>query len=167
MYLSPLQLRKLAAAQGYCELGMFADAAGELENIDSDLAHLPLVMNIRLQIYAGMQRWNSMEVLAKGLVESDPDEIQWIISWAYATRRTESISAAKEILLAAVRAFPAEAIVHYNLGCYDAQLGDTVAAMEHLARCFSINAQYRKLALEDEDLKSIWHLIGAEAGDED
>jgi hypothetical protein len=40
-----------------------------------------------------------MQEIAKRLVEFQPDDIQSTISLAYATRRANSIQAAKEILL--------------------------------------------------------------------
>jgi hypothetical protein len=43
-----------------------------------------------------------MQEIAKRLAEFQPDDIQWTISLAYATRRVDSIQAAKEILLNAL-----------------------------------------------------------------
>jgi hypothetical protein len=42
-----------------------------------------------------------MREIAKRLADFQPNDIQWITSYAYATRRAESIRAAKEILLKA------------------------------------------------------------------
>ena len=166
MSLSLSQLRILSAAQGYCELEMYVDASQELEKIDSELRDHPQILSVRLQIYAGTQAWDLMQAVARRLVVSDPKQIQWIVSWAYATRRAESVLVAKRILLEAVNRFPGEAILHYNLGCYEAQLGDPSAAMQRLAQCFELDAGYRKLALEDEDLSSIWKQIRAETDDD-
>ncbi len=141
---------------------MFLDAGKELENIDPEVRELPLILSVRLQVYAGTQEWGLMQTAARRLVEFEPKQIQWRISWAYATRRVESVTAAKKILLEALSRFSEEAILHYNLGCYDAQLGDSAAAMQRLARCFKLDAGYRDLALDDEDLKSLWNLIVAE-----
>jgi len=43
-----------------------------------------------------------MEAVAKKLTHYDPDNAQWWISWAFATRRADSIEAARRILLKAV-----------------------------------------------------------------
>ncbi len=166
MSLSFSQLRILSAAQGYCELGMFPDAKNELENIDPKLRDLPMILSVRLQIHAGTQEWHLMQAVARRLIDFDPKEVQWIVSWAYATRRVESIIAAKEILLEAVNRFPDEAILHYNLGCYEAQLGDSVAALQRLAECFRLDGGFRNLALDDEDLKLLWKLIDADIDEE-
>ena len=66
--------------------------------------------------------------MAKCLLNHDPAEVQWSISLAYATRRAESIEAAKVILLEAVERHPKEPILHYNLTCYECQLGEVEVA---------------------------------------
>jgi hypothetical protein len=51
------------------------------------------------------------------IVEFQPDEGEWTILLAYATRRANSIHAAKEILLNAEPKFPTGATIKYNLAC--------------------------------------------------
>ena len=85
-----------------------------------------------------------------------PDELQWIISYAYATRRANSIRLAKEILLEAVPKFPGEAIIYYNLACYDCQLRRLDSAKDYLKKAFEIDSSWRLQALDDEDLKPLW-----------
>ena len=58
-----------------------------------------------------------MREVSKRLAEFQPDDIQWTISLAYATRRADSIQAAKEILLNAEPKFPKEGIIKHNLAC--------------------------------------------------
>jgi hypothetical protein len=94
--------RHLTAAEGYLELGMFFDANEELEKIAPDVCHLPEVLAVRVGIYSGLKEWKLMQAIAKKLADYDPDEVQWSISWAYATRRAESIEAARRILLEAL-----------------------------------------------------------------
>ena len=73
-----------------------------------------------------------MQEIAKRLTEFQPDDIQWTISLAYATRRANSIEAAKEVLLNAEPKFPKEAAIKYNLACYFCQTGDIQNAKELL-----------------------------------
>ena len=69
-----------------------------------------------------------MVELAKRLTEFEPDNSQWPVSLAYATRRAISIEAAKEILRNAQTKFPTEAVIPYNLACYECQLGNVGSA---------------------------------------
>jgi hypothetical protein len=66
---------------------------------------------VSLAIYHGLKKWELMREIAKRLADFQPNDIQWIRSYAYATRRAESIPAAKEILLNAKTKFPKEAII--------------------------------------------------------
>src|SRR5262245_16735596 len=108
------------AAAGYVELGMFLEADTELDKIDPLNRAAPEVLAIRLSIYHGLKKWELMQEIAKRLAEFQPNDIQWTISLAYATR-TDSIQAAKQILLKAEPKFPKAEIIKYNLACYFCQ----------------------------------------------
>jgi Flp pilus assembly protein TadD len=79
-----------------------------------------------------------MQEIAKRLAEFQPDDIQWTISLAYATRRADSLQAAKEILLSAEPKFPKEGIIKYNLACYSCQTGDIEAAKNYLKKLLKL-----------------------------
>jgi Flp pilus assembly protein TadD len=100
-----------------------------------------------------------MREVAKRLAEFQPDDIQWTISLAYATRRADSIQAAKELLLNAESRFPREAVIKYNLACYLCQTGDIKTARNYLTKAFEIDLSWRMTALEDEDLKPLWESL--------
>lgn len=53
---------------------------------------------------------------AKMLALHEPEKIQWTPDWAYATRRCDSIDAARLILLEALERIPTAAILHYGFG---------------------------------------------------
>ena len=148
--------RHITAAQDYVELGIFLDANAELEEIDSDLRAAPEVLAVRLGVYTGLKKWELMQAVAKSLVNHDPDEVQWSISLAYATRRAESIDAAKVILLEGVERHPREPMLHYNLAFYECQLGDGEVAKGRLQHALKLEPRMRKMALEDEDLRPFW-----------
>src|SRR5215472_9820462 len=98
------------------------------DQIDPFNRAAPEVLAVRIEIYRGLQKWDLMQELAKRLTEFQPDEIQWMISLAFATRRADSIRAATEILLNGESRFPNEAIIKYNLACYYCQLGEIETA---------------------------------------
>ena len=97
-----------------------------------------------------------MQQIAKRLKEFQPDNVQWTISLAYATRRAYSIDIAMEILLNAEAKFPNEAAIKYNLACYFCKTGDIQSAKNYLKKAFEIDLNWRIAALEDEDLKVLW-----------
>ncbi len=74
---------------------------------------------------------------AKRLSKHNPKNIQWAISLAYATRRVESIEAAKSVLSEAVKSHPEE----------------------HLVRATKAGVKFRTMALDDTDLEPLWSEI--------
>jgi tetratricopeptide (TPR) repeat protein len=159
MPLDPLDRKHLQAATGYAELGMFLEADAELERIEPLSRSVPEVLALRIDIYRGLERWELMAQIAKRLCEFDPGELQWVVSYAFATRRSVSIDVAKTILLESVKTFPREAVILFNLACYECQLGQIESAKDYLQRVFSIDPGWRIAALEDEDLIAVWESI--------
>ena len=156
MPLEPPDQQYWIAAVGYVELGMFQEANDQLENIDPFNRAAPEVLAVRIAVYHGLKKWELMQEIAKRLAEFQPDDIQWTISLAYATRRADSIQAAKEILLNAESKFPKEPIIKYNLACYCCQLGESEKAKNYLKKAFEIDSTWILRALEDEDLRPLW-----------
>jgi predicted Zn-dependent protease len=157
--LLPDDRRHLTAAEGYAALGMYLDANAELEEIDAEVRHVAEVLTVRLEIYLGLEKWELMQTVADRLAAHDPDNVQWSISLAFATRRAQSIEAAKLILLEAVESHPKEPILHYNLACYECQLGDIEVAKARLAHACKLSEKCRLMALDDADLEPLWALL--------
>jgi hypothetical protein len=67
----PLEIldeRHRQAAVGYAELGMYLEADAELDKIDPFCRAAPEVLAVRLGIYAGLKKWELMQVVAEKLV---------------------------------------------------------------------------------------------------
>jgi tetratricopeptide (TPR) repeat protein len=159
MPLEPPDKQFFEVACGYAELGMYLDADSQLEKIDPFNRAAPEVLSLRIAIYCGLEKWELMAELAKRLTEFEPDNPEWPVSLAYATRRAISIKAAREILLNAESKFPKEAIIFYNLACYECQLGETKSAKNYLKKAFELDATLRLRALDDEDFKPLWEAL--------
>ena len=159
MPLEQPDLQHCQAAAGYVELGMFLEANTELDKIDPFNRAAPEVLALRIAIYRGLEKWELMQEIAKRLADFQPDDIQWTISFAYATRRADSIPAAKEVLLNAESKFPKEAAIKYNLACYFCQTGEIQNVKNYLKKAFEIDLNWRMAALEDEDLKLLWESL--------
>jgi hypothetical protein len=81
------------------------------------------------------------------------DDAHWVISLAYATRKIESIPAAKTILLEALKEHSDDAAIHYNLACYECQLNDLDSTKRYLNGGFEIAPDLRTVAFDDPDLQ--------------
>ena len=157
MPLEPLDQQHLKAAEGYIELGMFFEANEQLENIDPCCRSTPEVLDARLAIYQGLQKWELMAAVATKLVEWNPNEPGYFVDLAYATRRAESLSAAHAILLRGETLHPKEGTIQFNLACYESQLGNIEKAKQYLKRATAIHPRFKMMALEDKDLEPLWN----------
>jgi tetratricopeptide (TPR) repeat protein len=165
--LEPPDQQILTAAYGYVQLQMFHEANEQLDKIDPFLRAAPEILALRIEIYRGLAKWELMIELAKRLLEFQPDNPEWPVSLAYATRRAISVEAAKEILLKAEPQFPREALIPYNLACYECQLGNLVSAKNYLTQAFKIDSNWRVIALEDRDLEPLWETLGAKIDEQE
>jgi tetratricopeptide (TPR) repeat protein len=67
--------------------------------------------------------------------------------------------AARNILINALPIFPREAIIYYNLACYECQSNRIESAKQYLTQAFKIDRNWRLQALEDDDLKPLWDYL--------
>ena len=63
---------------------------GELDGIDPGVRHEPEVLAVRIQIYGSLKKWELMQTVAERMALYGPDDPQWTLSWAYATRRADA-----------------------------------------------------------------------------
>ncbi len=147
--------RHLRAAEGFLELGLPREAGEELDGIETAQRTGAPVLGLRVQVCQALGQWEPMAAAADALCRLEPANPQWPISLAYATRRAHSLERARGILTAALRRFPQEAILHYNLACYETQLGYLESARERLREAIRLAPGCRELAAGDEDLQGL------------
>jgi predicted Zn-dependent protease len=144
--------RRISHAQGYLALGLVAEAAAELGKLPPDAAQRPEALAVRLAVLHEQEKWEEVRDLARQLVGHTPGEPALWVSWAYATRRAESLEAAEKILRAAALQHPSEPTIQFNLGCYACQRGDLHTAREHVDRAIALDSKFTQLAATDPDL---------------
>ncbi len=131
---------------------MVAEAAAELEHIPSPERDEPAVLALRVAVLQERCEWPALRALAAEFVRRAPGEAAGWVTWAYATRRAESIAAAEKILLEAERLHPAEAMIQFNLGCYASQRGALAEARRRVDRAIALDEKFSVLAATDPDL---------------
>ena len=144
--------RRLSHAQGYLELGMVAEAAAELGHISGPEAETLEVIAVRLAVLHEQKNWPAVRDLASDLVKRKPEEASAWVTWAYATRRANSLVAAQKILRKAEEWHPADATIQFNLACYACQRGHLRSARDYLKRAIEIDSKFAALASTDPDL---------------
>lgn len=131
---------------------MIAEAAAELDRIPAPDNTALDVLGLRLAVLQEQQNWPALRDLAREFVERMPTEAAAWVTWAYATRRADSLIAAEEILLAAEAHHPAEPTIQFNLGCYACQRGDLATARERVDRAIALEPKFAHAAKTDPDL---------------
>lgn len=144
--------RRLEAAQGYLILAMTAEAEAELAGLSSAARQLPATLALRLELHQRAGEWAPMRELASHLASVCPEQVQWWISWAYASRRADSLESALAILERGKILHGAEAFVHFNLACYFAQLRRLPNARAALRQAIRLDPACRQMAREESDL---------------
>lgn len=156
MRLSLNTRRMLEHAEGYLLLAMKADAAEALASIADEERDATPVLHMRAALHVERAEWEAAAALLTTLCEREPGEAGHWIQRAYATRRHTGIPDARAILLRGLELHPGEATIHFNLACYDAQLGSLDDARTYLAKACSLDKTFAKLAKTDSDLAPLW-----------
>lgn len=151
--------RILLAAQGYFELGMLEDAMAELDSLPASMRERKEVLQMRLFIHMRVRRWTHALEISHALCRVNPDETLGFIHAAFCLHELGRTAEAKALLLAGPATLLDEATYHYNLGCYDAALGNIEDAQAHLRKSFKLDREFREYARTDPDLKGVWDII--------
>ena len=149
--------RALRAADGYLYLGLAREALEELDAIQSAEGDDPAVLLARIRVLLHMKKWNSAETLSSRGAKQHPDEGEFAVQRAFALHQMKKDEAAEAALLAAPEWIRRTGILHYNLACYQARLGDLSQARECIDTAIQINSGIQKNAQLDPDLQALWN----------
>lgn len=147
-----LPQRRISHVQGYLGLGMVAEAAAELKLIPLPERDSLEVLALRVAVLQEQNDWPALAALAGEFARRAPTEAAAWVTWAYATRRAQSLGEAEKILLKAEAHHPADPTIQFNLGCYACQRGDLVEARRRVDRAIGLDKNFRLLAGTDPDL---------------
>jgi tetratricopeptide (TPR) repeat protein len=152
--------KRVLAAQGYHELGLWREAWRELDALSDDAQHRPDVLEMRILILINEQKWKEALNLSRQLAEVAPEEEGGWVHAAYCLHELGRTAEAIQALLAAPITLREKAIYHYNLACYSCVLGRIDAAREALQRSIALDKRYRDFARTDRDLAPLHGEIG-------
>ena len=143
---------RLSHARGYLGLGLLEEAAAELAALPAAEAESLEALELRALVLQAQRQWLLLQPVAAALVARQPEEAGWWITWAYATRRVDSLASAEAILRDAEIRHPEEPAIHFNLGCYACQRGDLAEARRRVNRAIALDASFRQQAADVDDL---------------
>ncbi len=119
------------------------------------------VLVMRLAVLQAMERWEMGATIARGAIRLYPESPDLYLTGAYCIRRAECLEAAKLFLELGSDYLEGEALYWYNLGCYECQLGDLDRAGEYVGKACAMEAEYKRLALDDTDLEPLWERLSS------
>ena len=128
----------LRAACGYAELGMARESIAELDAIECRFQRRPEVLKI-----------------SRELCRVAPDCGAGFLHAGFCLHELGKTKQAKDLLLKGPVALLKEPIYYYNMGCYDALLGNVDQARENLETSFKMDSTFRELAKVDPDLETL------------
>jgi Flp pilus assembly protein TadD len=149
----------LRAACGYAELGMARESLAELNAIGLEFQNRPEVLQLRLHHLMRRKSWCRALVISRRLCRVAPQCSAGFLHAGFCLHELGKTAQAKQLLLKGPAALLKEPIYYYNMGCYEALLGNMKDARLHLERSFKMDASFRDIAKRDPDLKSIHALI--------
>ena len=150
---------QLRAACGYAELGMTRESVAELNAIETIFQARPEVLQLRLHHLMREKKWARALIVSRKLCRVAPECGAGFLHAGFCLHELGKTAEAKQLLLKGPIALLKEPIYYYNMGCYDALLGNVHAAKIHLQTSFKMDASFRELAKKDPDLKAVRALL--------
>jgi len=151
--------RILLAAQGYLELEMPGEALAELDLLGAKDRDSEEVLHLRLFVLMRGRLWSRALDVCERLRQIFPEDSTGYIHGAFCLHELGRTLEAKAILLSGPPSLTREATYYYNLGCYDAALGNLGEATASLRTSFEMDNKFREIAKYDPDLKSVSGLL--------
>lgn len=149
--------KSLQAADGYLYLGMPAEALQELHDVPAPERNHSAVLLAQVRVLLHLKDWGAAETLSSHGSARHPEEEEFMVQRAFALHQLHKGEQAVEVLLAAPEWIRRTGILHYNLACYEARLGDLSTARQCIRAAIQLNAAMKKNAKLDPDLQSLWN----------
>lgn len=149
----------IRAACGYAELGMTRQSLAELNAIEPDLQMRPEVLHLRLHHYMQSRKWERAYRISRQLCRVLPDCGTGYLHGGFCLHRMGRTAAARKLLLKGEALLRDDPIFYYNMGCYEAMLGNLRDARVNLEISFEMDGAFREIAKRDPDLEEVRELI--------
>lgn len=144
--------RRIIAAQGYVELGLYDEARAELAPLPAAFHDRVDVIEITLLCLMGGHQWADGLALATKLCELEPAEPGGYIHAAFCLHELGKTAEAVDVLSRGPATLRTKPVYYYNMGCYHACLRQFDKSLAYLERAFEMDGELRLHAKKDRDL---------------
>jgi tetratricopeptide (TPR) repeat protein len=132
-------------AEGYLEIGMPQQALDVLARLGKAEALGSHALYLRGKALSDLGRYAEALVPLAEVVDADPENVHVRLVQGWCHKRVGRLDLAVHDLEMALRAHPDDALLHYNLACYQSLAHDKRRALRHLSRALVLDAGYRSL----------------------
>ena len=150
---------QILAACGYAELGMTRQSLAELNAIERAMQHRPEVLQLRLHHLMRKHDWTRALMVSRKLCRVLPNSTTGFLHAGFCLHQLGKTAEARHLLITGPVALLKEPIYYYNMGCYEALLGNVHDAKANLQISFKMDSSFRDLAKKDPDLKALHAVI--------
>ncbi len=138
---------------------MTRESVAELDGIETRFQKRPEVLQLRLHHLMRRKCWTSALRVSQLLCRVAPECGTGFLHAGFCLHQLGKTAQAKELLIKGPVALLKEPIYYYNMGCYEALLGNVHDATQNLKISFKMDSSFRELAKKDPDLKALHALI--------
>ncbi len=138
---------------------MFRESVAELNAIPVRLQNRPEVLQLRLHHLMRTRHWADALRVSRKLCRAAPDCGAGFLHAGFCLHQLGKTEEAKKFLVTGPVALLKEPVYYYNMGCYEALLGNVRGAEENLRISFRMDASFRALAKKDPDLQALHAVI--------
>lgn len=150
--------RWLSEAEGCAMLELY-DRALEMTLPVTRTDFFPLESNLLAgEVYREQaQHEKALPHFARAL-KAKPGGVEATVGYGWCLKRTGRLPEAVQAYEAALKLHPNEALLHYNLACYQSLLGKVPEAFAALDRALAIDETFRRLAVNETDFDPVRNL---------
>ena len=138
---------------------MTRESMSELNAIPDEHRERPEVLQIRLHNLMRHKHWSQALRVSQKLCRIVPDCCTGFLHASFCLHELGQTAQAKKVLLKGPPMLLKEPIYYYNMGCYEALLGNVHDAEANLQISFKMDSSFRDLAKKDPDLKALHAVI--------
>ncbi len=145
----------LSFAQGYFELGMVAAANRELDGLSVRHRCYADVIELRARVMLARGRYAQAARLARSASKVYPGIAEFYVLASEAYEALGRPGEAKAVWESSPSLFHVSGVFHYNLARYEAQMGNSFSAREHIALAIELDPAYQHRASNDPGLREL------------
>ena len=138
-------------AEGYLEIGMPQQALDALERLTRAQSLGSHGLYLRGKALADLGRYADALTPLGEVARVDPENIHVRLIQGWCHKRIGRIDLAVRDLETALRSSPDDALLHYNLACYQSLAHNKRRALRHLSRALVLDASFRTLIDGESD----------------